>query len=378
MRVAFGTTVLERGLAREAVDGIGNYSRELLDKLTGVSGVQPIPFTYSRADLRDAAQSGRLGLGPFGPQALYSLATGLSFPIAKRRLFGRLDLVHATDHLIPSIRNLPVVATLMDAIPLSHPEWVAYSFRNVKNAIWRKTAHWATHVITISSHAKEELIEWFRLPEHRISVTPLGVDRRWFAFPSPFEVHRINVTYALPERFFLFVGTLQPRKNVARLIAAHRMLPMSLRKEYPLVVVGRAGWGCEGEVSALEDGDGGALRWLRYVPESDLVTLVGRAAGLVFPSLHEGFGLPVLEAFAAGVPVIASNSTSLPEVAGDAAFLVNPERTDELSDAMRELVGNSAVADRLRIAGRERAARFTWDHTTALTVKVYRQVLASF
>lgn len=377
MRVAFGTTVLERGLARESVDGIGNYSRELLYKLSGMNGVQTIPFTYSQTKFSEIRSDG-LGFGPFAAQALYSLATGLSFPVAKGRISGRFDLVHATDHLIPSIRNLPVIATLMDAIPLSHPEWVAYSFRNVKNMFWRRTSHWATHVVTISSHAKEELIEWFRLPEQRISVTPLGVDQRWFATPSRAEVNRINVAYALPEQFFLFVGTLQPRKNVARLITAHRMLPTSVRNEYPLVVVGRAGWECEGEVNALKGGDEGALRWLRYVPEADLVTLVGRATCLVFPSLHEGFGLPVLEAFAAGVPVITSNSTSLPEVAGDAALLVNPERTDELSDAMRALVGNVAMADRLRIAGRERAARFTWDRTAALTVKVYQQALASF
>lgn len=374
IRVAFGTTVLERGLAQNAVDGIGNYSRELLGRLDRAEGLQLTPFAYSLAAA--PAPAGRvLDFGAFQTQAIYSLATGLPFPVASRRVARTIDIVHATDHLIPRLPKVPVVATLMDAIPLAHPEWVAYSFRRVRNALWRRSAAWANHVVTISNYAKQELVEWFRIPEHRITVTPLGVDQRWFMMPAQADVDRVKANYALPERFFLFVGTLQPRKNLARLIAAHRGLPDALRRELPLVVVGRAGWGCEAEVAALSEGDNGALRWLRYVPDRDLIPLVSRATALVFPSLHEGFGLPVLEAFAAGVPVISSNATSLPEVAGDAAILFAPDQVGEMTDAMRLLANDERQAEVLRVRGRERAASFTWERTAQMTDEVYRRVL---
>ena len=283
--------------------------------------------------------------------------------------------MHATDHLIPRLRKTPVIATLMDAIPLAHPEWVTYSFLGLKNALWRRSACWADHVVTISEHAKQELMQWFRLPEKRITVTPL-VDQRWFVTPTTSDIGRVNAEYALPERFFLFVGTLQPRKNVSQLIAAHRRLPDTVRREFPLVVVGRAGWGCNAEVAALNEGDQGALRWLRYVPDGDLVPLVSRATALVFPSLHEGFGLPVLEAFAVGIPVLSSNATSLPEVAGDSAILFDPNQSDEIAEAMKLLINDDVLAKKLEF-GRERAALFTWERTAEMTADVYRRVLGS-
>jgi alpha-1,3-rhamnosyl/mannosyltransferase len=377
IRVAFGTTVLERGLAQSAIDGIGNYSRELLRRLDDTKGLELAPFVYS-SELRNRGLIAEaVDFGPFKPQALLSLIGGRSFPIAAQRISDRLDLVHATDHLIPRLRKTPVIATLMDAIPLAHPEWVTYSFRGLKNALWRRSACWADHVVTISEHAKQELMQWFRLPEKRITVTPLGVDQRWFVTPTTSDIGRVNAEYALPERFFLFVGTLQPRKNVYQLIAAHRRLPDTVRREFPLVVVGRAGWGCNAEVAALNEGDQGALRWLRYVPDGDLVPLVSRATALVFPSLHEGFGLPVLEAFAVGIPVLSSNATSLPEVAGDSAILFDPNQSDEIAEAMKLLINDDVLAKKLRVRGRERAALFTWERTAEMTADVYRRVLGS-
>lgn len=377
MRVAFGTTVLERGLAQNAVDGIGNYSRELLRRLDDTNGLKLAPFVYS-SELRNRDLIAEaVNFGPFKRQAFFSLISGQPFPIAAQRVSQRIDLVHATDHLIPRLRKTPVVATLMDAIPLAHPEWVTYSFRGLKNALWRRSACWADHVVTISEHAKQELMQWFRLPEKRITVTPLGVDQGWFVAPTTSDIGRVNAAYSLPERFFLFVGTLQPRKNVSQLIAAHRRLPPILRREFPLVVAGRAGWECDAEIAALNEGDQGALRWLRYVPDGDLVPLVSRATALVFPSLHEGFGLPVLEAFAVGIPVLSSNATSLPEVAGDAAIFFDPHQPDEIAEAMKLLINDEALAGRLKALGRERAALFTWERTAEMTADVYRRVLGS-
>jgi len=372
MRVAFGTTVLERGRALGAVDGIGTYCRELAGRLARDPGLELTPFAYGEFGSRPG---GRLGFGPFAAQALFTLATGRPFPLAQGCVAGRVDLVHASDHLIPSLRGVPVVATLMDAIPLSHPLWVRSRLRWFKAALWRRSAGWADQVITISTFAKQELIRWFGLPAARISVIPLGVDQRWFVAPSAAERERVRRAYHLPERFFVCVGTLQPRKNILRLINAHRRLPEAMRRALPLVVIGRAGWSCEAEVRLLTGGDGGALHWLRYVAESDLVALVGAATALVLPSLYEGFGLPVLEAMAAGVPVITSQTSSLPEVAGEAALLVDPLSVDAIAAAMGTLGNDPALAGELSARGRARAAGFTWERTAAATTAVYRQVL---
>jgi glycosyltransferase involved in cell wall biosynthesis len=376
MRVAFGTTVLRQGLVTGSLDGIGTYTRELLKQLGRIRGLDLRPFAFS-GNRFQSPRNRLLDLGPFKLQAIFSAVSGLPFPVADKAVSGEVDLVHATDHLIPFLRKVPVVATLMDAIPLSHPEWVPSSLRGIKNSLWRHSVQWATQIMTISTYAKQELIKWFGLREDRIHVIPLGVDRRWFVAPADAEVERLNKQYNLPQSFFLFVGTLQPRKNILGLIAAHRMLPRDMRNDFPLLVIGRPGRGGGKTVQALANNTDHTLRWLQYVPDIDLVPLVWRAGAMVFPSLHEGFGLPILEAFAAGVPVVASNVSALPEVAGDAAWLVDPNRFAELAEAMRSVVTDAPLAGELRRRGRARALQFTWGKTATATAKVYHQVLAS-
>jgi alpha-1,3-rhamnosyl/mannosyltransferase len=375
MRIAFGYTRLQRGIAHDSVDGIGNYTRELYKRLHQNPALDLQPFTFG--SMSDSADT-PLNLGSFGAQALFSCATGLPFPSASRSISADFDLVHATDHLIPSLRRVPLVATLMDAIPLSHPEWARTALKRTKNLLWFKSAHWADHIITISNYSKFELVKYFRLPESRISVVPLGVDERWFVPPQESDLQQVKSHYALPERFYLFLGTIQPRKNIARLLLAHNRLPYKTRKECPLLIIGRAGWGCQKEINDISRDNDGTVRWLRYVQDSDLVTLVSLARALVFPSLHEGFGLPVLEAFAAGVPVITSSTTSLPEVAGESALLVDPANIEDLAEAMRLIHADDALASCLAEQGRARARGYTWNKTAAMTTAVYAQVLKSY
>lgn len=374
MRLAYGVSVLAAAMQRGGADGIGNVARELLGRLKQTEGVDVLPFEY--ADKVSGQIADALAVGGFQSQAMLSLVTGLSFPMMQRRVRGRVDLVHATDHYIPRLRGVPVLATLMDAIPLSHPQWVDYRFRRLKNEAWRRSAHWADHVLTISEFSKREIVRWFRVPESRVSVFPLGVDARWFARPGETERQRVRAVYALPERFFLFVGTLQPRKNLERLIRAHGMLPAEMRESCPLVVVGRRGWGCEALVARLESGLLPDVRWLQYVPDQDLPAILGQATALAFPSLYEGFGLPVLEAFAAGTPVVASSVTSVPEVAGKAALLVAPEDEGAWCDALRSMIENPPLVERLRTAGEARARQFGWDRSVECLLKVYAQVVA--
>lgn len=373
MRIAFGVSVLARALEKNCLDGIANYSRELLVRLRQFEHIDLTPYSFATGKYCGDQQAA-LDLGHFIPQALFSHCTGIPFPLATARLPPGIDLVHATDHWIPVLKGTPVLATLMDAIPLAHPEWVSSRFRNIKNQIWRQAAQKASHILTISEYSRQEIVRWFRIPESRISVAPLGVDKRWFTAPG--ERAALVTSMKLPPRYFLFLGTLQPRKNLMTLIRAHRMLPAALRHDFPLLVAGRAGWACEAETAALQEGDNGTLQWLRFVPDDELVPLVQGASALVFPSLHEGFGLPVLEAFAAGTPVICSNATCLPEVTGDAALLVPPHDPVAMADAMAHLATDESMANELRHRGLIRAHQFSWEHTAHKTYEAYQQVLA--
>jgi glycosyltransferase involved in cell wall biosynthesis len=376
MRVGFGTTVLASGLAHGGVDGIGSYTRELGTQLSRLDGVTLVPtgFRVMVADNFFPGSNAPINLGRYASMAALNSVTPLTC-LGEKSLMGQVDLFHATDHLIPKFSNIPVVATLMDAIPLSNPEWVRQRLAPVKRWLWRQAGHWADHVITISEYSKHEIVEHFGISPEKISVTPLGVDERFFDRIDAASRAEVVERLKLPERFFLFVGTLQPRKNLERALEAHAKLPAAMRADVPLVVVGRAGWGCEGLVARLTDRNlGGMVRWLQYLPDYEVRCLMQTATALIFPSLCEGFGLPVVEAFASGLPVVTSNTTSLPEVAGEAALLVNPEDAGEISDALHQVIEVSGLAERLTAAGLQRARQLSWKACAQGTLDVYQRV----
>ena len=178
LRVAFGTSVLAAGLLGDGVDGIGTVTRELLTRLQPRAGLDLRPFEF--AEIESGCIDGSTAVGDYRLQARRALLLGRSFSRLKHMVRNKVDLVHATDHQIPRVRGTPLLATLMDAIPLSHPEWVTYRHKRLVNAMWRRSAHWADHIVTISAFSRDEISRHFRIPESRISVMPLGVDERWF------------------------------------------------------------------------------------------------------------------------------------------------------------------------------------------------------
>jgi alpha-1,3-rhamnosyl/mannosyltransferase len=253
-----------------------------------------------------------------------------------------------------------------------------------------------------------DLVEHFGIKEEKITPIHLGINREDFA-PISEEKKRETLkklglhinTYskqlnfrrgagkaddgasnkaenssAKSMGFFLFIGTLQPRKNVERLIDAFSLLPTDIQQTYPLVIVGRSGWSAEKTEEKLKKLiDKGVAHWLGYISFADKVALLQTASALVFPSLYEGFGLPVLEAFASRLPVITSTVSSLPEVAGDAAYLVDPLDIEALSHAMSVVVQNPHYFQPLIEKGYARAAQMTWARCVEKTVSVYKQII---
>lgn len=381
--IGFGTSVLARGAQAGSIDGIGVYTRALGNALAARSDAQVRLVSFGRHFDRESpifegtrlASLDVVDAGRFATRAVLSASTQLAFP-GSGRWTRDLDLFHATDHYVPRLRTIPVVATLMDAIPLTRPEWVQTRARAAKNWLWRRTAGWAQRIVTISAHSRAEIIDAFRIPEARVDVIPLGVEADSFGTLTEEECRQVLSDFNLTPPFFLFIGTIQPRKNVERIIAAHERLPAALRREVPLVLAGRYGWGCDELLQRLQTlSPATCVRWLRYVDDGQARALMQQARALVFPSLHEGFGLPVLEAFASGLPVITSTTTALPEVAGDAALLVDPVRTDEIAGAMLRLLDDDSLRQALREAGSARVREFTWERCADRMMQIYRQTI---
>jgi alpha-1,3-rhamnosyl/mannosyltransferase len=382
MDIGFSCSVWADGERTGHLDGIGVYTRSLwqaLDdlRLSEAADITLKPYAFGR-DL-PALECGT-------PKVLserfklHALVSGLLNRTLANSAAIRNDvsLLHATDHQIPNIAGLPVVATVMDAIPLIHPEWMRKSFRGLKRTLFAKSVSKADHVITISEHSRQDLIRLLGIPPAKISVTPLGVNPVYFERMSAASKESVISKHGLKPGFFLVVGTLQPRKNLHRVLEAFQALPASVRKGHPLVVVGREGWASEDLIPQLkrleEHGEG---KWLSYLPQDEVMALLQSAGAMVFASLYEGFGLPVIEAFAAQCPVIASNTTSLPEVTGNAAWAVDPLDASSISAAMLDVLSNDALRTERVEIGLERARRFTWEECARQTLEVYRKVLAA-
>jgi alpha-1,3-rhamnosyl/mannosyltransferase len=310
----------------------------------------------------------------YGASAALSFVTKAPFPGA-RLLAQSIDVYHATDYWIPKLAGVPVVATLHDAIPLSHPEWATPQYRAAKNFFMRAAAQRADAIITVSAAMVPAVVEQFRVPLERVTVIHNGVGDEWFQRIPPEMRSAVLARHGLAPGYFLTVGTLQPRKNLARQFAAYRALPARIRRERPLVIVGQRGWGMDDLLPAIRAGQAaGEVFWLDYVPDAELRAIFQSARALVFPSLYEGFGMPVVEAFASGVPVLTSNVSALPEVAGDAALLVDPLEVEAIREAMLRLVEDSALCARLVAAGSRRARQFSWRTCAEQVAAVYRKV----
>ena len=275
----------------------------------------------------------------------------------------KADMVHYPTGIGPRFSRLPVMLTVHDMCFFHHPEWFSPSRALYYRGTMAAGIHRANHIIADSQATAEDIIHFMGIPEERIDVVPLGVDA-CFAPASTEEKQRVCQQNNLPERFFLFVGTLEPRKNLARLIQARSMVR---DKVPPLVIAGRHGWG--DMISFPPD-----IIRLDHIAQEHLPALYSAATAFIWPSLMEGFGLPPLEAMACGTPVLTSNTSSLPEVVGDAAIKVDPLAVDALADGMVALAQDDALGERLRRKGLERAAGFTWRSTAEKTVAVYEKV----
>jgi alpha-1,3-rhamnosyl/mannosyltransferase len=366
--IAFGSTNLYKGLRDGGIDGIGRYCQALTEEFHKVTDLEIKPFTFG-----EQPPKGSILLPNYYSHALTASLKGL---IGRQdQCFSDVDLIHATDQWMPLVKDKPIIATVMDTIPLSHPQYLRSSFRHLKSFFWRQLTRKADHIITISEFSKSEIAKHFNYPEQKISSVALGVEESYRIPISPTEINATIQKFRLPEKFFLAIGTLQPRKNIAALLKAHSHLPSGLSKEFPIVIVGRSGWDENQEIEAAIQAASakGECVWINYVTEFEKRCLLQRAVGMPFISLYEGFGLPIVEAFASGTPVITSNTTSMPEVAGDAALLVDPKSLDQITQALQSLIEDQGLRASLKEKGIARSRQYSWKNTAEATKKIYEK-----
>ena len=379
MEIGFSCSLWANGERAGHLDGIGIYSQALWQGLNDISpaSIRLKPYAFGKNLPEMPCGKPQILARDYRIHAILSGAFKLQLSDSAN-IRRDIELFHATDHQIPLIHDLPVVASIMDLIPVLHPEWIRQDYRGLKSWIFATSIRRADHIITISEYSKQDMVQHLGIEPERISVTPLGVDPIYFERIEAPQREAVLDKHGLKPGFFLFVGTLQPRKNLSRVLEAFQQLPEEVRKAHPLVIVGRDGWSNEELLPQLEAlqqrGEG---RWLSYLPQSEVLALLQSAGALVFASLYEGFGLPVIEAFAAQCPVIASNTTSVPEVTGDAAWSVDPSSAESISAAMLDVLQHSDQREQKIQRGLARAKQYTWQACAEQTLEVYRKVLAS-
>jgi glycosyltransferase involved in cell wall biosynthesis len=280
------------------------------------------------------------------------------------RLLAALDVVHATSLAVPPAGRRPLVVTVHDLAFRHHPEAYPRAGRAWHERALRRALAEAAMLLVPSRATAGDLAELYGVERQRIAIVPLGVS---LVPPDRPAAVRLLARLEVPGPFVLAVGTLEPRKNLRRLVAAFNVVSGALPAHH-LVLVGPSGWGrVLGELPA-------GVRLAGRVPDPVLHGLYSLADAVAYPSLYEGFGLPVLEAMAHGVPVLTGDRSSLPELVGDAALLVDPSRTEAIAAGLERVVADEELRARLRAAGPARAARFTWAETARETWAVYERV----
>ncbi len=289
-------------------------------------------------------------------------------------------LYHGLAFIVPlSTRHIPLVVTVHDLSFVHFPETLPPAKALYLKWLTRTSVRRAHHVIAVSESTRRDVIAWSGIPARKVSTVPNGVSPRFRPLP-PDEVRAWREKKGLPARFILYVGTLQPRKNVDTLIRAYaRWRGRARTSPPPLILAGAKGWYYEDlfRLTAslgLEE----AVHFPGYIPPEELPYWYNAATLFAYPSLFEGFGLPVLEAMACGTPVVAAATSALPEVVGDGGLLLPPKDVDAWAQALASLLSDPARRDELRGRGLQRAKRFSWERTARETVAVYHRLLDGY
>ena len=365
MRIAFDGTVLRPGRT-----GVGYYTEHLLHHLAQVASNDELVVVSNRAidttsplppRVRIATPSRRV------PRMVWMQTMAVT---TLREV--EADVVHFTNGMVPLFSPVPTVVTIHDMSLRLYPRYHPVRRVLLNRPLVDLAARRADAIITVSESAKRDIVSYYRLDPKRVHVVYEAAAPSFKRVEDPEELDRVRKRYGLDERIILYVGTIEPRKNLPTLIDAFAARRRSGELSHQLVCVGPYGWlsrGLEDRVARSHVAH--AINFTGYVPFEDLPALYTLAEMFVYPSMYEGFGLPVIEAMARGCPVVVSDAACLPEVAGGAAELVPVGDVDALTDALAGVVDDGARREQLAAAGRSRAGHFTWEASAVAHARAY-------
>ena len=377
--------VLSIEAVRPPLAGIGRYVWELATRLPHHQEVESLRFiadglwrTLPDLSLSSSPVSSvRQGMDwrhVLGKNPLVSRVYGAVMPKLAAYQINRLHdtVFHGPNFFVPNV-DIPTVVTIHDLSAYYPSRWHPQTRIERMQTLIPHAVNRASLVLTDSAATRLELLQEFNLPEDKVQAVPLGVDQVYHPRP-PSEIAEVLAQYGLQaEGYSLFVSTIEPRKNLSNLIAAYSKLPIAMRQRWPLVLVGGKGWNSEEIHAQIEQATAQSwLKYLGYVPQAHLPLLYAGARLFTYPSLYEGFGLPIAEAMASGVPVLTSNCSSMPEVAGVAALLVEPQDVDQMCAALERGLSDIAWRSVAIPQGLERAAQLTWDTCVDKTLLAYK------
>lgn len=348
--------------------GVSVYTQNLIESLKKLDTENEFIFFFS--SLRQKSPVPESKNFKFPPLFLEVLWNRLHV-LPVERFIGKIDLFHTSDWLEPPAQ-CPKVTTIHDLTVLKYPESFSKKgghdiVENMKRKL-EIVKKESKLIIAVSESTKRDIVQLLGIPESRIRVIYEAANDIFNNKLTKDNLENVKEKYGIEGKYILAVGTREPRKNLQRVLEAHDLL-ISKHPDIQLVIVGKYGWG-EDQSSIINNQS--SIKLLGYVPREDLPALYSGAEAFVYPSLYEGFGLPVLEAMASGCPVVTSNVSSLPEIAGDGAILVSPQKSDQIRDGIEEAIKNRET---LIAKGKKRARDFSWEKTAKETLNVYKEAL---
>ncbi|MBE6610222.1 MAG: glycosyltransferase family 4 protein [Ruminococcaceae bacterium] len=371
--------------------GIGTYESELCRRMVARHPEDEFEYVYfalrgksTKKGIMAAYEAKNASAVSFSylSAGLYKLIQGV-FPLPYSFMFGRKnEVTHFFNFLIPPGVKGKRVVTIHDLGFIRYPETVTVRTRLMLRARLRRTIERSDRIIVVSEFTARELTELYGVPREKMSVVYCGVDTEKFKNKE----YKGRCSEILKEKglkdkgYFLYLGTIEPRKNIYALVGAYaktvKRLVSEGKEAYPLVLAGKLGWYYDKILERIKtEGIEERIILTGYLSEYEKICLYSRARAFVFPSLYEGFGIPVLEAMACGAPVLTSNAASLPEVAGDAALICDPESEEEISEEMYALATDSGLCQRLVQAGFLRAKAFSWEKEADKLYDIYKTLL---
>ena len=357
--------------------GIGTYVRNLLRHLARIDKTTEYVLLCQPLDVAMLEGLGDNFRTVSERAGNYSFREQISVPLDLRR--ERIDLFHAPHYVLPPLVPCKSVVTIHDCIHLRFPQYLPnqFAYAYARSSLWVAT-HRASRVLTVSEASKRDILKYFNVPESKIDVIYNAMDERLGEAPTAEEMQNVRERYQLQDPFVLYAGNIKPHKNLERLIEAFHSLRRGGLEQVKLLIIGDeiskyATLRREVHRHKLHK----HVRFLGFVPDKTLACLYRLAGVFVFPSLYEGFGLPPLEAMASGTPVITSNVSSLPEVVGEAALLIDPYDAAAIAAAMRRVLTEPDLAAGMRERGLARVGHFSWDRSVRRIRQIYEEVLQS-